>query len=251
MNFNKKNVLITGASSGIGRAIAVKLARHDCNLILTARRTDPLNEIKNNSGNKARIEIFKCDVSKIDEVKNTYEQIKNIFGLIDIAILNAGTGIYITPETFNSSAAEEVFGANFFGVVYWTEMLLPGFMKRKEGMLVGISSLADNRAYATTFYNPSKAALTVFLEGLRLDMKKYNVKVLTVKPGFVKTPMTDRNNFKMPFLITADKASNIILKGIEREKKIIQFPFQTVLLTRIIGLLSQSVYEFLMGSLNK
>ncbi len=130
-------------------------------------------------------------------------------------------------------------------------MLLPDFIKNKEGLLAGVSSLADNRAYGTTFYNASKAALTIFLEGLRLDMKKHNVQVLTVKPGFVKTPMTDQNNFKMPFLLSAEDAADIILKGIEKEKKIIQFPFATVLLTRIVGLLPLSVYEFLFCRMNK
>jgi short-subunit dehydrogenase len=251
MNFCQKTILITGASSGLGRAMAQKLAGYECNLILTARRIEPLEEIKNQASNKARIEIFKCDIGKKEEVKNTYEQIVNIFENIDIAILNAGVGIYVAPETFNSAFAEEVFGVNFFGVVCWTEVLLKNFMLTKKGMIVGVSSLADNRAYGTSFYNPSKAALTIFLEGLRLDMKKHNVKVLTVKPGFIKTPMTDKNNFKMPFILSAEEAAKIVLKGIEKEKKIIQFPFAIVLLTRIVGLLPLTVYEFLFCRMNK
>jgi len=251
MNFTQKTILITGASTGLGKAMAQKLANYNCNLILTARRIELLEEIKNNPSNKARVEIFKCDVSKYEDVKSVYEQAKNIFGQIDIAILNAGVGIHVTVENFISRSAEETFGVNLLGVVYWTEMFLPDFIKKQEGAIVGVSSLADNRAYGTTFYNASKAALTIFLEGLRIDMKKYNVKVLTVKPGFVKTPMTDQNNFKMPFLLTPEAAAEIILKGIEKEKKIIQFPFATVLLTRLIGLLPLSVYELLFWRVKK
>ena len=90
MDFNKKTILITGASSGIGRAIAGKLAEYDCKLILTARRIELLHEIKNHHGNKAEIDIYQCDVSKKEEVQNTYDKIKQAGGSIDIAILNSG-----------------------------------------------------------------------------------------------------------------------------------------------------------------
>lgn len=247
MKFEGKTIIITGASAGIGRAIAEKLAEVKCNLLLTARRLELLEEIKNNASNKARIEIVKCDVGNKDEVQIAYSRAKNVFGAIDIAILNAGVGLYATVEDFNSAAAEITMKTNYLGVVYFTELLIKDFILRKEGMIIGVSSLADNRAYGITFYNPSKAALTNFLEGLRLSLKKYNVKVLTVKPGFVKTDMTAKNNFKMPFLFTPEKAAGIILKGIEKEKKIIQFPWPIVLLTRIAGLLPLTVYEFLAG----
>jgi len=249
--FENKTVLITGASSGIGRAIAESPALKDSRLILTARRIELLEEIKNNAGTNSRIEIIKCDVSNKEDVKSAFEKAESITGKIDIAILSAGIGIAVNPENLDSSAAEEVIKTNFLSAVYWIELLLPGFIKRKEGMIVGVSSLADNRAYGTSFYNPSKAALSIFLEGLRLDLKRHNIKVITVKPGFVKTSMTDQNNFKMPFLLTPQRAAEIILNGIAKEKKIIQFPLPTVLLTRMIGLLPLTVYEFLAGKTKK
>ena len=245
MKTENKTILITGASAGIGRAIALRLAKKNCRLFLTARRIDLLEEIKNSPLNSAQIEIFKCDVSKKEEVSAAYAKAKEIFGKIDIAILNAGTGSPISVENFNSHGGEDAFGINFFGAVYWIELLIKDFIEKQEGIIAGISSLADNRAYGATFYNPSKAALSVFLEGLRLDLRKYNIKVLTVKPGFVDTHMTSKNKFKMPFIMSADKAARIIISGIEKEKCIIQFPLPMVFLTRILGLLPSKVFDFL------
>ncbi len=133
-------------------------------------------------------------------------------------------------------------------MVYFIEEILPDFIDRREGMIVGVSSLADNRGYSGSgFYCASKAAVSIFLEGLRVDLKKHNIKVITVKPGFVKTPMTDKNDFRMPFIMSAERAANIILKGIRKKKSLIQFPFRMVLLTRLIGFLPGRIYEFLSG----
>ncbi len=243
MTLENKTILITGASAGIGKAIAGKLSLINCRLILAARRISLLDEIKSNPAAKAEIETVQCDVSKKEDVAAAYKFAVEKFGNIDIAILNAGVGMHVTPTAFNSEYAEKVMGTNFMGVVYWIEHLLKDYLKNNRGTIVGISSLADNRAYGTSFYNPSKAALTIFLEGLRLDLKKHNINVITVRPGFVETDMTSRNNFKMPFLISPSKAAEIIVEGIIKEKKMIQFPIPTVLLTRIIGFLPLSLYE--------
>ncbi len=101
------------------------------------------------------------------------------------------------------------------------------------------------------FYCASKAAASIYLEGLRVELKKYGIKVITVKPGFVKTPMTDVNEFKMPFLMPADKAAKIILKGIKKEKRIIQFPFPTVIASKLIGLMPNFLYDYLIQTQNK
>jgi short-subunit dehydrogenase len=251
MTLDKKTILVTGASAGIGRALAKKLAQTECNLILLARKTELLEELKNEDSNKAHIEIITCDTGKKTDVSSAYDKIKSIFGVPDVVILNAGVAVPFTVENFSSLPAEEIMQTNFLSVVYWVEVLLPDFIKRNEGIIAAVSSLADNRAYGVSFYNPSKAALTIFLEGLRLDLKKYNIKVLTIKPGFVKTNMTAPNNFKMPFLLKPEDAAAIILKGIMKEKKIIQFPFVMALITRITGFLPLTVYEFFAGKRSK
>ncbi len=251
MNFNNKVVLITGASTGIGKAIAQKLINENCKLVLLSRRTELIKEYLNQSptANHQTL-IIKCDVSNKDEVASAYKQIIEKFGKIDVAILNAGVGHNVTVENYNSRFAEETFGANIFGIVYWVEQMLPEFVKRKEGIIVGVSSLADNRGYSGSgFYGASKAAASIYLEGLRVELKRYGIKVITVKPGFVKTPMTDKNKFKMPFLMEPDKAAHIIIDGIKKEKRIIQFPWQMVLLTRLVGIMPGSLYEWVAGKL--
>jgi short-subunit dehydrogenase len=115
-------------------------------------------------------------------------------------------------------------------------------------MLVGVSSLAESRGYPRSgFYNASKAAATLLLESLRVELKPFNVKVLIVKPGFVRTPMTDKNEFQMPFLMNVDKAAKIILEGIKKEKKIIQFPLPIVIGSKLARLMPDWLFDILMS----
>lgn len=247
MNFNNKTVLVTGASSGIGQAIAKELAKEDCNLVLLARRIELLKKLQEECGlSKEKILLVKCDVGKKEEVFDAFRMIKEKFGSVDVAILNAGFGHTVTVNDFDSKYAEETFGANLYGIIYWVEHLLPDFLKKEDGIIVGVSSLADNRGYSGSgFYCASKAAASVYLEGLRVELKPHNVKVITIKPGFVKTPMTDQNKFPMPFLMSAEKAARIIVAGIKKEKRVIQFPFPMVFLTRAVGLIPGSIYEWM------
>ena len=247
MTFNNKTVLITGASSGIGKAVGEKLLQINCNLILTARRNDIIENWVNKLENKkANILILKNDVINKSNVAQTFAKITEEFGNIDVAILNSGIGKNVTTQNFSSQIAEDIINTNFLGVVYWIEQLLPNMMKNKSGIIAPVSSLADNRGYSGSgFYCASKAALSIFAEGLSIDLAKFGIKVITIKPGFVKTKMTDQNKFKMPFMISAEKAAEKIIAGIKKEKSIIQFPFPTVLGAKIIGMLPNWVYRLI------
>lgn len=253
MDLTGKTVLITGASSGIGKALALKLAKEKCNLILIARRKEKLTEIENEIGdNSVKILSVKCDVSRKEEVISSYKKMKQSFPQIDIAILNAGISRTITPENFNSDLAHEAYGVNLFGIIYWVELLMPEFIKRKNGTIVGVSSLADNRGYSGSgFYSSSKAAVTNFLEGLRSDLRRHNIKVVTLKPGFVKTDMTSDNKYFMPFILSPESAAKIIVKGLKKEKRLIQFPLRLVLLTKIVGAIPSGIYEYFLFKLSK
>jgi short-subunit dehydrogenase len=247
MTFTNKTILLTGASSGIGKSLAQKLAMIDCTLILTARRTNLIEEYLSNLNNKrAEIIIDSCDVADKNSVSECMIKIKSkIKNNIDIAILNAGTSYRTDITEFNSKHAEEIFGVNVMGIVYWIEQLLPQMMNRKNGMIVGTSSLADSRGHAKSeFYCASKAAVTKILEGLRVELHPYNVKVIKVKPAYVKTPMTDKNKFKMPFIMPPEKAADIIIRGIEKEKPIIAFPPVLTFASWLGGILPSSIYEF-------
>ncbi len=246
MLLENKTILITGASTGIGKALACELSKINCRLILTARRENLIKEYRNELFLKDDdLLILKNDVCDKSSCAEAYQQIIKKFGGVDLAILNAGFGQNVKVENFDSAWAEKIYGTNVMGLVYWVEQLIPDFIKNKSGVIAGVSSLADNRGFSGSgFYSSSKAAATFFLEGLRVELYPYNVKVITIKPGFVKTPMTDKNNFEMPFLMPVEKAAKIIIKKIEREKRIIQFPWQTFFLTRLIGLLPSGVYEY-------
>ena len=247
MTFKNKTILITGTSTGIGRAVGVKLLNENCNLVLTARRKEKIEDwVSSFENRKAEVLILKNDVTDKNDVAESYQRAIDKFGSIDIAILNSGIGKSITPETFNSKAAEDIMNTNFLGVIYWIEQLLPDMIKIKSGIIAPVSSLADNRGYSGSgFYSASKSALSIFAEGLSIDLKKYGIKVLTIKPGFVKTQLTDKNKFKMPFVMSEEKSANYIISGIEKEKAIIQFPFPTVLGAKIIGLLPNWFYRLI------
>jgi short-subunit dehydrogenase len=246
MNFPGKIILITGASSGIGKEIAVQLSKEECSLALLARRIGLLSELAEQlSGNAAGIEYLKCDVTDPGEVKLIVSEIKNRFGKIDAAILNAGVGHRAGAKEYSAASSKKVFDTNVLGIINFVENILPDFIERQSGVIVGVTSLSDSRGWpGSGFYSASKIAATRLLESLRIDVKQYNIKVITVKPGFVRTAMTAKNNFPMPFLMDADKAAKTILKGIKKEKRIIQFPFLTALGSRVIGIMPDFLFEY-------
>jgi short-subunit dehydrogenase len=249
MHFQNKVVVLTGASTGIGYSLAKLLPKENCSLVLLARRKCLLDELVEKHGFDTNItKTFKCDVGDREAVRVVFDNIKKYFGRIDIAILNAGTGNRASVEDYSAEKAKETFDVNALGIVNCVEQLLPDFIKRRDGIIVGFSSLSDARGFPRSgFYAASKSAATFLLESLRIELKPYNVKVITVKPGFVKTALTDKNEFYMPFLMDVDKAANIILKGIKKEKRIIQFPFPTAFGSRLLKIMPDLLFEWLAG----
>jgi short-subunit dehydrogenase len=249
MDFKNKTVLLTGASSGIGYSLAKLLPKENCSIALISRRIEILDKLVNEIGSaNVKVSAYKCDVGELNEVKTTFGEIKKDFGKIDIAILNAGTSSRKDIRTYSASVANEIFKVNTLGIVNCVEQLLPDFINRKEGMIVGVSSLAESRGFPKSgFYNASKAAATLLLESLRIELKPYNIKVVIVKPGFVRTPMTDKNEFHMPFIIDVDKAVKIILNGIKKEKKIVQFPLPIVIGSKLVKFMPDWLFDLIMS----
>jgi short-subunit dehydrogenase len=249
MNLREKVILLTGASSGIGYSLAKSLPKENCSLALVARRKNILDALADEINvHKNQIKTYNCDVSKIVEVREVYDQIKIDFGKVDVVILNAGVSGRTEITNFNSELAQEILGVNFFGITNWLDVLLPDFLKSKNGTIVGVSSIADLKGFPKSgLYNASKAAASIFLESLRVELKPHKIKVVTVRPGFVRTPMTDKNEFYMPLLMNVDKAAHIILKGIKKEKTIIQFPLPMVLLSGLMRLIPKSIFDYLAG----
>lgn len=245
INLSDKIVLLTGASTGIGRELVKKLVIEGSKIAILARRKELLDSLLDEIDGNSRIISYKCDVRNFSEVKTVYQQIKKDLGEVDIAILNSGISYRISESAFEIEKAREIFDTNFFGVVNFIQLLKDDFIKRKSGVIVGVSSLADSRGFPSSgFYCASKAALTIFLESLRIELKKNNISVITVRPGFVRTPMTDKNEFYMPFLMEPDKAAEIIINGIKKNKRVIQFPFLLTLMVRMLRILPNGIFEF-------
>jgi short-subunit dehydrogenase len=237
-------VLLTGASSGIGYQLAKDLALEGAKLALVARRADLLESLAGEIKTRTEVKYYRCDVTSKQDVHSAISLIKKDYHKIDIAILNSGVAFRSSVLSYDSSEAETTFNTNVLGQIYFIEQLLPDFIKERSGCIVGISSLGDGKGFPKSgFYSASKAALTILLESLRIELKKFNVKVVTVKPGFVKTAMTDKNEFEMPFLLGVEKGSKIIIDGLKKDKRIIEFPWQTTLGAKILRMMPTKLFE--------
>ncbi len=235
MSFANQVAVITGASSGIGRALALALARDRCKVGLVARRGDLLEalagEITALGGTVAHVP---ADVGDRPAVVAAIRDLAGRLGPIDLLIANAGIGIPSEIDPFNVDDMERVFRINFFGVVYAIEAVLPAMLDRGRGHLAAVSSLAAYRSMpGQQAYCASKAALNSFLEGLRVQLRSRNVGVTTICPGFVWTPMVEHHPHPLPFLVQADDAARRILRALARRKKVFNFPWQTSLLMKL------------------
>ncbi len=240
-----KNVIITGASQGIGKELAENYAASGHNLVLLSRNTDAIKQLSESINSKYGKSFYKqCDVADYNSVKEGIEFAKSSLGSIDIAILNAGVGSPEWMSSFRSVEYKKIVAINTFGIAHCLEFLIPIMKAQGFGKIAGVTSLADVRGYAgSSAYTSSKGAASILLESARVELKQKNIKVITIRPGFVKSAMTDKNEFKMPFLMSAEKAAKIIAKGIEKNKSVIQFPFLTVMGTRVIKNLPNWIYD--------
>jgi len=247
MNFWGKVIIITGASSGIGKELALSLSKEKCKLVLIDRRIEFINELKEEiEKNGSELFTIKCDVTDKIQVKYSVDSVLNKFNQIDGAILNSGVSVKQSFANFDSYVAEQTFAVNYFGIVNYLNELLPVFKKQRSGFIAGVSSLADARGFPVSgIYCSSKAAVTTLLESLKAEYKPFNVKIINIHPGFVKTPMTDKNDFTMPFLMDVKKACKIIMKGFRKDKNIIKFPWQMTLLTGIIKRIPDSWFQYI------
>jgi len=252
MNLDKKVVLISGASSGMGKEIAKILAKENCKLALFSRRKTKLKEICENLKEKNIECIYdKCDVKNKEDIKKAVEFTYDKFGQIDIAILAAGILIPNPLQSYDSDIIKNSIDINFLGNVYFIEFLLKIMKKQKSGTLAVTSTLPDKRGVpGWGAYGASKAALSWFLESLRAEAKHdYNINIITIKPGSVETPMIE--DYHRKGSISSKKAAEIIINGIKKGKKIIQFPTLQVLMIRTMDRFPVIVYDNLDIDLQK
>lgn len=228
MSFANQVAVITGASSGIGWALAKELAKQGAKLGLIARRRDNLEKLAEeirSSGGVA--EFAPADVAVREETVAAVRSMSERLGPIDLLVANAGVGAPTNVEPLNVADMEKMFRVNVFGAVYAIEAALPDMLSRKRGHLAAVSSMAAYKGLpAESGYCASKAAVNTFMEGLRIQLRPRGIFVTTICPGFIETPMTAVNKFHMPWLMGADRAARQIARALARKKKVYNFPWQ-------------------------
>ena len=238
---DKKIIWITGASSGIGKALSIKFAENGWIVAASARRENLLNELKQINQN---IYPFPLDVTEIENCKTVAKKILEQFKNIDICVFGTGMHDPKSEKTFNLKKIREIMEVNYFGTMNSINSIYEYFSEKKSGQISIISSVAGYRGLpAAGAYCASKAALTSFAESLNFDMLKKNVRVSLISPGFIKTPMTDQNDFPMPMIKSPEFAANEIYKGLTIKKTFeIHFPKAFTYFLKFLQILPSSIY---------
>lgn len=223
-HFKNKAIWVTGASSGIGRALVIALSSIDCRIYITSRSREKLEQTVAQSANK-NIVVLEGDLTSKQVNQEIIEKIKADCGYLDIAILNAGTCEYVDIDQFDSDLFKRQIDTNFMATVYGIEAALPLLKNSRQAQLVGMSSTAAYLGLPRSeAYGATKAAIRNLFAALRVSLQPYNISASVICPGFVKTELTDRNDFEMPALISAEQSAEYILNGIAVHKQEIHFP---------------------------
>lgn len=237
-----KRALITGASSGIGMELARLLTARGYAVALLARRAGMLSQLAASLPDAVAIP---CDVSDRDAVHAAvHEAVERLSGPLDLVIANAGIGLPTHAAKFNLDDAELMMRVNLMGTIYLFDAVVPAMIERRSGSFAGVASVAGLRGLpASGIYSATKAAMQTFLEASRIELAPYGVRVTIVNPGFVSTPMTEKNRFPMPFLMTAPEAAKRIADCIERGAREVEFPLPMSLLMRAVRLIPNAIYD--------
>jgi NADP-dependent 3-hydroxy acid dehydrogenase YdfG len=242
-------VLITGASTGIGNALAKELARRGWTVGLVARRSELLltlaAEIEAAGGKAA---CAAADVTDAAAIRDAALHIAATLGPIDLMVANAGTGLPTRATTVPIDAWMQIMRLNVDGAIYSVGAVLPEMVVRKAGHLAVVSSVAGYRGLPmSAAYSASKAAVSTFFESLRVDLRTHGIAVTTIHPGFITTPLTAKNKFPMPFLISAERAAVLMADGLERRRSDITFPWQMRILMRWVRYLPNALYDAILS----
>ena len=242
-----KRAVITGASSGIGLHLARELATRGYTLALLARRAELLEQLQRELGpNHVAIACDVADNAAVHDAVRSAEE--RLGGTFDVAVANAGVSIPGHATKFKLDDAERVIKVNVLGMMYLFDAVIPAMVERRSGRFAGVASIAGLRGLPTAGpYSASKAAMHAFLEAARIELKPYGVSVTTVNPGFVATPMTEKNRFRMPFILQPDRAARIIADGIEAGRRVVEFPWQMGKFMRLMRLVPDAIYERMTG----
>jgi len=233
-----KTVFITGASSGLGRGLALHYAKAGATVHAVARRKDELARLAAEAppGSVVPVPL---------DVQDSAELVKAVQGGdFEMVIANAGVGQPTSARKMDWTAVKRILDVNMTAACVTVAAALPKMVDRNAGHVVAVSSLAAFRGFpGNAAYSASKAALHVFMESVRVDLRRTKVRATTIYPGFVKTELTAKNKFPMPFLMELDDAVRIMARGLERGEATISYPLPTVAMARAMAAMPRWIYE--------
>jgi len=249
MSENQKKIWITGASSGIGKAVAEKFAAEGWMVAASARRQEILNKMAENQN----IFAYPLDVTQKENVTKTFNNIIEDFKNVDICLFCSGTYDPKLEQEINIEQNKFVMETNYFGVLNCIKAVETYFKNKKSGQISIVSSVAAYRGLPNSSgYGPSKAALTNLTESIYFDFKKHKVKISLVSPGFIKTPLTDKNEFPMPFIRSPEFAADKIFQGLTKKNIFeVHFPLGLTLTLKFLRILPYKIYLFLIDKFVK
>ena len=232
---------ITGASSGIGEALALRLARDGRDVAVSARNADALAALTRRA--TASMHAFPLDVTDATACARIVDAIEAAHGEIDLAILNAGTHEPMSADDFSLAIARRLVEVNLMGAINCLAPLLERMRARGRGQIAVVASVAGYGGLPTAAaYGATKAALINMIESLKPDCDRLGIKLQLVNPGFVKTPLTDKNDFPMPFLLPVEKAVDAFVAGLASDRFEITFPRRFALLLKLLNALPYGAY---------
>lgn len=234
-------ILITGASSGLGAEFARQYATAENELILLARREDKLYALRSELFEYVKsIDIIVADVTQFETLQEKISTIENL----DMLILNAGISLGHSQAITPIAEFKKLYDVNVLSNHAILEVLLPKLQTQKSATIVFISSLASLFSMPSSkVYSSSKRALNAYAEGIRYKYKQDNIKVITILPGFIKSELTDKNDFKMPFLLETKEGVSKMVKVIDKGKEFYAFPRRFYYLIQVLNLLPTYIRE--------
>jgi short-subunit dehydrogenase len=239
------NIFLTGASSGIGKALAHEFASKGASLGLVARRRDKLEELIASLPHPELHTAIVCDVCDRETVIKAAKEYDDACGGVDVVIANAGISLGVKTRYYEDlEQFDKVFATNVIAMANTFHPFLERMAERKRGKLVGIGSVAGIRGLpGSEAYCASKSAVITYCESLRVEMQKFGVRVLTISPGFVRTPLTAHNPYKMPFIMEPEEFAREAVKAILSDKTYVTIPWQMGWLGKLLRILPNPVFD--------
>jgi short-subunit dehydrogenase len=246
MSFWKgKHCVVTGASSGLGQAMAIQLARWGASVGLVSRRERELQDLASDLERQGHTAAYAvANVTQFDDTQTAVRQLENVLGPCAVLVANAGIYRKTDGAAYDAIRAAEVFSTNLIGVSHSIGTVLPGMVSRRGGHLCVISSVAGLLSLpASGAYCASKAALGVLMMSVQLDTHSHGIRVTTAFPGFIDTPMINDRERALPYVFSAEAAALRILHAVERGRREIYFPFRTWFECKLANRLPWPVYR--------